>query len=237
MTETTPSERWLPIPGYEGFYEASDLGRIRTLPRSFRKSAVRVLKPAVMPAGHLQVALSVNGQQKSFCVHRLVAITFLGAPPPGHEVCHDDGNPANNVLSNLRWGTRGDNIRDSVRHGTNAWASRTHCPQGHAYDEENTGFTRRGDKTQRYCRACKHEIQRRYHRRRRGEPSRENTAALERRPCICTCMRTFARLRLALCPGSLTCSIRYTPAARTSRPCSPRWASPHPVEGSRSVPT
>lgn len=168
MSNAIP-ERWLPIPGYEGYYEASDLGRIRTLPRSFRKSFVRVLKPWTKPCGHLMVALSVNGRLRSHDVHRLVALTFLGAPPsPHHEICHNDGNPANNVPSNLRWGTRSENILDAVRHGTNHWTSRTHCPKGHPYDEENTRITNRvNGRTQRICIICRRETVRQSDRRRR----------------------------------------------------------------------
>jgi hypothetical protein len=51
--------------------------------------------------------------------HRLVAMAFIGpAPSPGHEVAHGDGNRINNALPNLRWATRSENVRDSIRHGT-----------------------------------------------------------------------------------------------------------------------
>jgi HNH endonuclease/NUMOD4 motif len=166
------TERWLPIPGYEGFYEASDLGRIRSVPRKKPNGQPvgTVLKPWTRPDGHLMVVLCVNGQKTSSLVHRLTAITFIGAQPPGCEVCHNDGNPANNVPGNLRWGTRGDNVRDSVRHGTNTWAARTHCPQGHPYDAENTITGKRGNgRTFRACRICTREAKRRSDKRRRSK--------------------------------------------------------------------
>ena len=105
-------ETWKVIPGYEGLYEVSDQGNVRT----FRRGANgRLLKPGRMPQGHLSVAL---GRGNSQCVHKLVLLTFVGPAPDRHECCHNNGNPADNRLENLRWGTRSDNIRDAVRHGT-----------------------------------------------------------------------------------------------------------------------
>lgn len=180
MTDATP-ERWLPIPGYEGYYEASDLGRIRSLPRSFRKSYVRVLRPYTRKDDHLMVALSVNGRSKSHLLHRLIALTFIGPQPsPRHEVCHNDGNPANNRPGNLRWGTRGENVLDTVRHGTNYWTSKTHCAQGHPFDERNTRIVKRSrGGTQRVCITCRRETVRQSDRRRRRKQknSGEESAA------------------------------------------------------------
>lgn len=109
-------EQWLPIPGWEGFYEASDLGRIRSVPRYMCKGCV--LKPRALPEkGYLQVGLSRNNKVTMSYVHRLVAATFIGPCPEGLEVLHGDGDPANNVPGNLRYGTHGENGRDMVRHG------------------------------------------------------------------------------------------------------------------------
>jgi len=105
-------ETWKVIPGYEGQYEVSDRGRVR----SFRRGAnPRVLKPGRMPSGHLSVAL---GRKNSQCVHKLVLLAFVGAAPNRHECRHLNGNPADNRLENLCWGTRRENILDAVRHGT-----------------------------------------------------------------------------------------------------------------------
>ena len=105
-------EVWKAIPGYEGQYEVSDQGNVRT----FRRGANgRLMKPGRMPQGHLSVAL---GRKNSQCVHRLVLLTFVGPAPDKHECCHNNGNPADNRLENLRWGTRSENISDAVRHGT-----------------------------------------------------------------------------------------------------------------------
>ena len=106
------NEIWKPIPGYEGKYEVSDQGRIR----SFRRNPKGyLLKPGRMPEGHLSVSL---GRKNSQCVHKLVLLAFVGLAPDGHECCHNNGNPADNRLENLRWGTRSENIKDAVKHGT-----------------------------------------------------------------------------------------------------------------------
>ncbi len=101
-------EVWRDIPGYNGLYQASDLGHIRV---------VRVLKGGY-DRGRLTVALSKRRKARSFHIHILVALTFLGPRPDGRVVAHNDGNPMNNRLSNLRYATQRENYQDSVRHGT-----------------------------------------------------------------------------------------------------------------------
>jgi hypothetical protein len=149
-------ERWRPIPGYEGSYEVSDLGSVRSLDRITdrgRKWRGRTLAPAVMPRGYLIVTLWRDGKQRSALVHRLVLSAFVGPAPDGTEALHGDGDPANNMLSNLSWGTHAENQADQVAHGTHANASKTRCRAGHFYDEANTysypGRSKRG------CRSCR----------------------------------------------------------------------------------
>jgi len=124
------TEVWKAVVGYEGQYEVSDLGRVRSLDREMtyqrrdqysgrdliivRKRRGCMLRPGRMPRGHLSVAL---GRKNSICVHVLVLNAFVGPCPPGHECCHGDDVPGNNVLGNLRWGTRSDNLYDAVRTG------------------------------------------------------------------------------------------------------------------------
>ena len=122
MTE----EIWKPVPGYEGRYEVSDIGRVRSLDRAVicmgeikgayvsRKKG-RVLRPGPSNYGHLSVVL---GRGKTRMVHELVLRAFVGDPPDKHECCHNNGDPTDNRLSNLRWGTRSENIRDAINHGT-----------------------------------------------------------------------------------------------------------------------
>lgn len=81
--------------------------------------------------GRRTVCLNLNGQRRTAQVAPLVARAFHGPPPPGTECLHSDGNCSNDVATNLRWGTRGENILDSVAHGTHPQASKELCPRGH----------------------------------------------------------------------------------------------------------
>lgn len=149
-------EQWRPVIGYEGLYEVSNQGRVRSLDhftrgRSDSKRLIRgrVLRPAPRPSGHLTVALGRSGGSKD--VHTLVATAFIGPRPDGMECCHYDGDPSNNRLENLRWDTRSANRLDSVRHGTHQAASKTHCKHGHEFTLENT-LIQHGN--HRRCREC-----------------------------------------------------------------------------------
>ena len=104
-------EIWKLVPGYDGKYEVSDQGQIRSYKR---RPEGRILRPGRMPSGHLSVAL---GRKNSQCVHKLVLLAFVGAAPDKHECLHMNGNPADNRLSNLRWGTRSENMKDAYAHG------------------------------------------------------------------------------------------------------------------------
>ena len=113
------SEEWRPVLCYEGMYAVSDLGRVRSLERKNRRGYAiheRILSPG--GSGHPIVFLYRNGEQECHCVPHLVARAFIGPRPSGLEVCHNDGNPHNNCLSNLRYDTPKNNIADKRRHGT-----------------------------------------------------------------------------------------------------------------------
>lgn len=119
-------ERWLPVVGAEGEYEVSDLGRVRSLERCvvvrsklgrsfFRCYPGVVMCPVVRSSGHLYVQL---GRNKGRFVHTLVLETFVGAAPSvHHEGRHLDGDPSNNRVGNLCWGTRSRNVQDLKYHG------------------------------------------------------------------------------------------------------------------------
>ena len=149
------TERWLPITGYEGTYEVSDLGRVRSLDRissQGRRLKGQVLKQGRNAAGYMSVGLHLAGDATTYLVHRLVLTAFEGPPPDEMETRHMDGNSSNNVASNLVWGTSQENIRDQLRHGTQVNAKKTKCPQGHLYDGENLYVEPNGT---RRCRTCK----------------------------------------------------------------------------------
>lgn len=148
-------ETWLPIPGYEGIYEVSDRGRVRSLDRldsRGRRRKGRLRRLIMQPSGHFTVSLCREAEHQGFLVHHLVLLAFVGPRPDGMEGCHWDDNPANNHLANLRWDTRSANVRDSVRNGTHHMARATHCPQGHEYTPENTYQYPQGNRACRECR-------------------------------------------------------------------------------------
>ncbi|MDL2273427.1 HNH endonuclease [Oscillospiraceae bacterium OttesenSCG-928-G22] len=115
-------ELWKDIPGFEGRYQASNQGRIKSLQRKvrchngYRTVTERILRPACTKSDpHLSVVLGKG--QPGALVHYLVAITFLGPRPDGMDICHIDGNPINNSVENLRYDSRTENIKDVLRVG------------------------------------------------------------------------------------------------------------------------
>lgn len=146
-----PTEEWLPIPGFEGSYRVSSLGRVESIRRKGAPGGLIGIH--VANTGYPTVSLVQNNKHVMRPVHVLIAAAFLGARPPEMEVRHLDGNKLNCVLSNLAYGTRSENVRDRVRHGTHNNANKTHCPQGHPYDETNTCLS----KGKRSCLACRRD--------------------------------------------------------------------------------
>lgn len=121
---TMIQETWRDVPGYEGSYQVSDLGRVKSLPNARRFTELIMKQSAHKRSGHMIVNLteSRGGKwaQKTHWVHRLVLLAFVGPCPNGMEGCHNDGNPKNNRLDNLRWDTPVGNATDRVAHGTHA---------------------------------------------------------------------------------------------------------------------
>lgn len=119
------TENWKDIPGYEGRYQVSDLGRVRSVDRRVRLVAHgiettrlargQMLRPGGRQSGHLTVAL---GRGNSQSVHVLVMLAFEGPCPDGHEVLHEDHDPTNNRRTNLRYGTRSENMKMDYAAGT-----------------------------------------------------------------------------------------------------------------------
>ena len=105
-------ELWLPIPDFEGIYEVSNHGRVRNV------QSGQILKQATH-RGYRHVALyEAPGKSRTTFVHVAVMRAFCGKPPfNGAEVCHNDGDRSRNRLTNLRWGSRQDNMDDRTRHG------------------------------------------------------------------------------------------------------------------------
>jgi len=149
------TEEWRAIPGYEGAYEVSDQGRVRSLERlnaRGRRQQAKMLSPRRTTRDHLAVAMYSDAQRADFQVHALVLMVFVGPCPDGLEGCHRNDDPSDNRLTNLRWDTRSSNVLDSVRNGTHYMARRTHCPSGHPYTAENTYQYPKGNRACRECR-------------------------------------------------------------------------------------
>lgn len=102
------NEIWRPVVGYEGYYEVSNFGRVKSLNYK-RTGRPEILKPGNNGNGHLKVELSKDGKSKKFYVHRLVAQAFLEPVPGKDYIDHIDGNPENNVVTNLRYCTKPEN--------------------------------------------------------------------------------------------------------------------------------
>lgn len=113
-------ENWKPVPDYDGLYEVSDLGRVRSLDRvtsAARRDAMvikgKVLKPALAANGYYTVALCKDGKPKSHTVHSLVAAAFLGPKPEGCVIDHIDGGRTDNRPANLRYVSQAVNSRNT----------------------------------------------------------------------------------------------------------------------------
>lgn len=157
-----PEPEWKPVVGYEGLYSVSDHGQVRsearvTMRRNGRPITVRerILRPGINRHGYPAVVLRDGRTSKTFKVHVLMLAAFVGPCPPGQEGLHADDVRTHNVLTNLRYGTRSQNIRDCVRNGHHHWANKTECPKGHRYAEHAYHYRGR-----RLCAACRADYQR-----------------------------------------------------------------------------
>ncbi len=126
MPETR--EIWRPIPDWEGLYEASSEGRIKSLPRIVRRRnrwggdsicsyGARILAPTDNGTGYSIVQLSDEFGRHTLSVHALVCAAFHGRRPDGKQAAHGDGNASNNRPENLRWATPIENAADKAIHG------------------------------------------------------------------------------------------------------------------------
>lgn len=141
---------WMPVVGYENLYQVNDHGELETKDRrgEWAPKAVSTDKN-----GYKRVTLSRDGKKRNRLVHHLVLEAFIGPRSDGMECRHLNGQPGDNRLENLQWGTSSENSFDVVQHGNHHSAKKTHCKNGHEFTPENTipNGTGRG------CRTCNNE--------------------------------------------------------------------------------
>lgn len=147
------AEHWLPIPGFEGEYEASTFGRIKSLDRKitvnrtdgtqvFRRARGRILMERP-DDGYPSV--TIGG--RTVRTHVLIAATFLGPRPDGEVVRHGNDRKADNWVANLRYGSPEDNRLDAKRNKVR----QTHCPRGHVMTKATVHIRSDGV---RICKTC-----------------------------------------------------------------------------------
>lgn len=124
-------EVWKPVAGYEGLYEVSNLGRVKTIARKVNRInrgevsvQETIMKPSTITRGYKLVGLRKNGVRKGCTIHRLVAEAFIPNPDDLPQVNHKDGNKANNSADNLEWCTAQDNMLHSLDIGLRSDAKR-----------------------------------------------------------------------------------------------------------------
>jgi hypothetical protein len=119
-------EVWKDIEGYEGLYQVSNLGRIKSLSRnvywgktyaSFRFEEEKILNYIYSKNGYLRCQLAKDGKKHNYLVHRLVAMAFISNPDNKPEVNHIDGNKRNNYVTNLEWVTPSENQKHAFSVG------------------------------------------------------------------------------------------------------------------------
>lgn len=119
--EDLENEFWVDIEGYEGYYQASNMGRIKSFGRTVifgdrtRHTKDRILKPSKRLDGYMVINLLLDGKREVFNVHRLIASIFIPNPENKCDVDHKDGDKSNNKVENLRWTTRKENL-DNRKH-------------------------------------------------------------------------------------------------------------------------
>lgn len=118
---------WKPVTGYQDIYEVSDAGRVRSLrridARGWRRKSV-LLRPVTHKSGLRYVIFCKHGKMRTHKIHRLMLEAFVSPCPEGMECRHLNGNPADNRLENLCWGTHKENMQDKHRHGTQPYGEK-----------------------------------------------------------------------------------------------------------------
>lgn len=123
-------EIWKDVPDFGNYYQASNLGRIKSKARKVKKFCgltnttviqnykERILNPSKNnKCGHLSVHIGIDNKKYTVTVHKLVLLAFFGKPKENHETCHNNGIAWDNRIENLRWDTHANNNLDRKNHG------------------------------------------------------------------------------------------------------------------------
>ena len=110
-------EVFVDIQGYEGYYQVSNYGNVKSLDRVIKEKTGktqtlkgRILKPRINPGGYYHVGLGKNGTRATFAIHQLVARAFIPNPNKKRTVNHINGDKLSNSVSNLEWSTYSENL-------------------------------------------------------------------------------------------------------------------------------
>ena len=140
------SIEYRPVVGLEGRYVVSETGLIRNCKTG------REFKGSPTKSGHLLTSFTVDGKRIQRYVHHLVAEAFISLRPTGLEIRHLNGDPSDNRVENLQYGTRRENRLDDVRNGRHYQASKALCKRGHPLTHPNLDI---GRLPNRICLSCK----------------------------------------------------------------------------------
>lgn len=159
-------EKWVPVAGYEGLYEVSNLGRVKALAKPHGNNSLfstRILKQTTSTTGRLMVGLWRDGVRKGVQVHRLVAIAFIKNPHGKPQINHIDGNPKNNRVDNLEWCTPSENSKHAYEVlGHQSWnKGKKGRQKNHNVSGLVSGGWNKGSHKwpRRMCQKCKKEFQ------------------------------------------------------------------------------
>lgn len=177
--------RWRDIKGWEGHYQVSDTGLIRSVYRVvMRKNGnplprrPRIRKTPLTPAGYQSIRLNRDGKGESQTVHRIVAEAFIPNPDNLPVVRHLNDVKTDNRVENLAWGTWSDNEYDKVRNKKHHQTAKTKCSKGHPFSGDNLAiYHRKSGGVSRICKECSRESSRQSNQRLKGlEPPTHGTA-------------------------------------------------------------
>lgn len=128
MNDIEKDEEWRDIPDWEGFYQISSFGRVRSLTRihytvikgtlCIRKRQSQIIKSRLLAGNRPGVVLSKNSVKKDYIVAALLAYAFIGPRPLGMQICHRNGVSTHNFPDNIYYGTPKQNAEDCTKHGT-----------------------------------------------------------------------------------------------------------------------